>query len=385
MNTKTFYEFFAGGGMARLGLGPDWLCTFANDFDPVKAATYAANWGSEHFRDENINRLSVQDLPGTADMAWASFPCQDLSVAGNAAGIGTASSQTRSGAFWSFWSLIEALIVERRAPNVVVLENVYGSLTSNQGRDFAVICRCLALAGYRFGAVILDAISFLPHSRPRMFLVAVRGDVAIPERLISDGPISDLHPKAMEQAIARLSEVDQLQWVWWNVPPAPASRPALLDLLEPDDAVSWHDSTATLKLLSMMSPLNRKKLDRMVQSGRRCVGTIYKRTRVEDGRRVQRAELRDDGVAGCLRTPGGGSSRQFLIIVDGSDIRTRLLSAREAARLMGLPDTYRLPVRYNDAYHLAGDGLAVPVVAYLAQSIINPLLKESCLSPSLAA
>jgi len=385
MNTKTFYEFFAGGGMARLGLGSEWECTFANDFDPIKAATYSANWGSDHFRDENINRLTAQDLPGTADMAWASFPCQDLSLAGNAAGIGTASSQTRSGAFWSFWSLIEALIVERRAPKVVVLENVYGSLTSNQGRDFAVICRCLALAQYRFGAMILDAVSFVPQSRPRMFLVAVREDVAIPGTLIADEPVGNLHPRAMQQALARLSDVDQSQWLWWNVPPVSASRSSLLDLLEPDDAVSWHDATETQKLLAMMSPLNRKKLDRMVKSGVRCVGTIYKRTRIEMGRRVQRAELRDDGIAGCLRTPGGGSSRQLLVVVDQSNIHTRLLSAREAARLMGLPDTYKLPARYNDAYHLAGDGLAVPVVAYLARSIINPLVEESYLVPSLAA
>jgi DNA (cytosine-5)-methyltransferase 1 len=385
MNTKPFYEFFAGGGMARLGLGPEWQCTFANDFDPVKAAAYSANWGSEHFRDENINKLCAQDLPGIADLAWASFPCQDLSLAGNAAGLGTASSQTRSGAFWAFWSLIEALVVEERAPKLVVLENVYGSLTSNQGRDFAVICRCLALANYRFGAMILDAVSFLPQSRPRMFLVAVRADVEIPERLIADGPVGSLHPKAMGQVLSQLADVDRSQWVWWNAPPVSASRPALLDLLESDDVVSWHDRTTTQKLLNMMSPLNRKKLDRMVQSGRRCVGTIYKRTRIEDGLRVQRAELRDDGIAGCLRTPGGGSSRQSVVVVDQSGIRTRLLSAREAARLMGLPDTYKLPTRYNDAYHLSGDGLAVPVVAYLSKAIITPILDESFVIPSLAA
>lgn len=385
MNAKTFYEFFAGGGMARLGLGSDWQCTFANDFDPVKAATYSANWGSEHFRNEDVNLLCARDLPGVADLAWASFPCQDLSLAGNAAGIGTAASQTRSGAFWAFWNLIEGLIAEQRAPKVVVLENVYGSLTANQGRDFATICRCLALADYRFGAVILDAISFLPQSRPRMFLVAVRGDIEIPDRLIADGPLGFLHPKAMEQALLRLAEVDQSQWVWWRVPFVQTSRPTLLDMLEPDTTVSWHDYGTTQRLVGMMSPLNRQKLDQMVRSGKRCVGTIYKRTRIEDGKRVQRAELRDDGVAGCLRTPGGGSSRQLILVVDQSGIRTRLLSAREAARLMGLPDTYQLPSRYNDAYHLAGDGLAVPVVAHLSQSIINPLVDESCVIPSLAA
>ena len=371
--------------MARLGLGEGWQCLLANDFDPVKAAAYQENWGSDHFRGGDINDLTTADLTGFADLAWASFPCQDLSLAGNSMGLGTATEQTRSGAFWAFWSLMEGLVVERRAPKIVVLENVYGALTANTGRDFAVICRCLALAGYRFGAVILDAIDFLPQSRPRMFLVGVRGDIEIPTRLISAGPLRHLHPKAMGQALSRLAEVDQAQWVWWNVPAKSAGGASLLDLLEPDDRVLWHDDEASKRLIGMMSAVNRQKLERMIASGKRCAGTIYKRTRVEGGLRVQRAELRDDGVAGCLRTPGGGSSRQLVVVVDQATVRTRLLSAREAARLMGLPDSYRLPTRYNDAYHLAGDGLAVPVVAHLVQYVINPILDESCAIPSLAA
>lgn len=371
--------------MARLGLGADWRCQFANDFDPIKASTYRENWGHDHFRDDDINDLRPVDLVGCADLAWASFPCQDLSLAGNALGLGTATDQTRSGAFWAFWSLMEGLASEGRAPKIIVLENVYGSVTANKGRDFAIICHCLALAGYRFGAMILDAIAFLPQSRPRMFLVAVRGDLPIPNRLVADGPVGSLHPKAMEQALSRLAEVDRGQWVWWKMPNPSVKRPSLLQLLEPDECVQWHDDESTLKLIGMMSALNRKKLQRMVESGRRSVGTIYKRTRIEGGRRVQRAELRDDGVAGCLRTPGGGSSRQFVVVVEGASIRTRLLSAREAARLMGLPDSYRLPQRYNDAYHLAGDGLAVPVVAHLAQHLISPVLDESCSVSSLAA
>lgn len=371
--------------MARLGLGADWQCQFANDFDAVKAAAYRENWGCGHFRDDDVNNLKPSDLSGCADLAWASFPCQDLSLAGNAMGLGTAAAQTRSGAFWAFWSLMEGLALEGRAPKIIALENVYGALTANKGQDFAVICRCLALAGYRFGAMILDAVAFLPQSRPRMFLVAVRGDIPIPNRLVADRPIGWLHPKAMGQALSLLAGSDQAQWVWWKVPNPVAHRPQLLELLEPDHLVAWHDDEMTQKLIGMMSEINRQKLRRMAATGRRCVGTIYKRTRVERGHRVQRAELRDDGVAGCLRTPGGGSSRQFVIIVEGSSIRTRLLSAREAARLMGLPDSYRLPRRYNDAYHLAGDGLAVPVVAYLAQHLINPVLDESVSVSSLAA
>src|SRR5207237_489911 len=108
-------------------------------------------------------------------------------------------------------------------------------------------------------------------------------------------------------------------------------------------------------LLGLMAPLHRQKLAR---AGANAVGTIYRRTRA-DG---QRAEARFDGIAGCLRTPAGGSSRQTVVVKDGRRIRTRLLTAREAARLMGVPDDYPLPERYNDAYHLFGDGVAAPVV-----------------------
>jgi DNA (cytosine-5)-methyltransferase 1 len=122
-----------------------------------------------------------------------------------------------------------------------------------------------------------------------------------------------------------------------------------------------------------MSPINRKKLEQAKKMGVRMVGGIYKRTRVEKGKRVQRAEVRFDDIAGCLRTPVGGSSRQSIIIVEGSSVRSRLLSPREAARLMGLPDSYKLPENYNAAYHLSGDGVAVPVVRYLAANILEPL------------
>ena len=124
-----------------------------------------------------------------------------------------------------------------------------------------------------------------------------------------------------------------------------------------------------------MSPLNIAKVHAAMKFGHRVVGTIYKRTR-GDGRggKTQRAEVRFDGIAGCLRTPVGGSSRQAIMIVKGESIRSRLLSPREAARLMGLPDSYQLPENYNDAYHLAGDGLAVPVVRFLAKNLLEPIL-----------
>ena len=73
----------------------------------------------------------------------------------------------------------------------------------------------------------------------------------------------------------------------------------------------------------------------------------------------------------------GGSSRQTIMIVEGDEARSRLLSPREAARLMGLPEDYTLPDNYNEAYHLAGDGLVVPVIRHIAKNILEPVLAAS--------
>ncbi|NEX94953.1 DNA cytosine methyltransferase, partial [Caulobacter sp. 17J65-9] len=106
----------------------------------------------------------------------------------------------------------------------------------------------------------------------------------------------------------------------------------------------------------------------------RRVGALYRRVRVEHGVRAQRAEVRFDGLAGCLRTPAGGSSRQFIVVVENGAVRARLLTPREAARLMGLPDDYRLPAATTAALKVAGDGVAVPVVRALAAQVLEPLL-----------
>lgn len=368
-----FYEFFAGGGMARAGLGEGWNCLFANDFDPKKAAAYCANWGDDHLHVGDVAKVKSDQLPGVPDMVWGSFPCQDLSLAGAGAGL----SGNRSGTFWPFWRLVKKLAAEGRAPQTIVLENVYGALTSHDGKDFAAIGDALSEAGYNFGAAVIDAALFLPQSRPRLFIVAVHSSIPIDDALLIEAPSSQWHPQALLKAQMKLSKKAKLNWVWWNLP-APALRnSALSDLIEENPkSVKWHTQAETNRLIGMMSKVNREKLDAAKKSKTRQVGSIYKRTRVEDGVKVQRAEVRFDETAGCLRTPGGGSSRQTIIIVERGKVRSRLLSTREAARLMGLDDSYILPDRYNDAYHLAGDGVAVPVVRFLATHLIEPLISR---------
>jgi DNA (cytosine-5)-methyltransferase 1 len=367
-----FYEFFAGAGMVRAGLGPSWSCLFANDFDPKKAASYAANWGVGQLMIEDIANLTVNDLAGSADLAWASFPCQDLSLAGAGEGL----KGNRSGTFWPFWKLMRALATEGRPPRMIVLENVCGALTSHEGKDFAAIGAALAGGGYRFGAVVMDAAHFLLQSRPRLFIVAVRSTLSVPDRLIADGPVAPWHPSALIVAHEKLSKRAKAAWTWWRLPPPPVRNTAFSDLIEETPkGVRWHTQGETKHLLSLMSSANLAKVESAKKAGRRMVGGIYRRTRTDDdGAKVQRAEIRFDDIAGCLRTPAGGSSRQSIMIVQGGVVRSRLLSPREAARLMGLPEDYVLPENYNQAYHLVGDGVGVPVIRFLAAHILEPIL-----------
>lgn len=365
----SFYEFFAGGGMARLGLGKAFIPIFINDFDPKKASAYRANFPKScTLMERDIHELTIGDLPGRADLAWASFPCQDLSLAGAGAGL----KGDRSGTFWGFWNLMSGLCDSGRAPRVIVLENVCGAITSNYGDDFCAILKALHMKGYRFGPLVMDAIDFVPQSRPRLFIVAVRSDVQLPQRLVANTFHRWWHPLSLQFAEDVLDKALQSSWLWWKMPEPPRRGLNLEDIIEENpEGVHWHRAEETLRLLAMMTPPNREKVEMALQSGNRIVGTLYKRTR--NG--AQRAEVRFDGVAGCLRTPAGGSSRQTVIIVENGEIRTRLLSPREAARLMGLPDSYVLPQSYNDSYHLVGDGLAIPVVRHLAKHIIIPVLK----------
>jgi DNA (cytosine-5)-methyltransferase 1 len=365
--SRTFYEFFAGGGMARLGLGAGWTCAFANDFDSTKAGAYRANFADavDHFRQGDVWKLEASDLPGVADLAWASSPCQDFSLAGARAGL----AGGRSSAFFGFWRLVQALAAEGRSPRTVVIENVSGLLTSHAGADFTALCRALADQGYRFGALEIDAARFLPQSRPRVFVIATREPV--PAALVGDSPFQT---RAVREAQARLPADLQALWVRWRGDAPAARNTDLAAILDPDDSAAWHAPARTQALIDLMAPLHRARIAAAQASGGRTVGGLFRRMRVENGVRVQRAEARFDGLAGCLRTPRGGSSRQTLVVIDNGEVRTRLISPREAARLMGLPETYSLPKAATSALHVAGDGVAVPAVRWLAATILEPLL-----------
>lgn len=363
----TFYEFFAGGGMARIGLGPEWTCLFANDVDAMKCAAYRDNFGGEELLKADIRSLTAADLPGRADLAWASFPCQDLSLAGDRQGLAAG----RSGLFYEFMYLIRKLISENRSPDLVVVENVTGLITSHGGADFRSVVECFVASGYVVSGAVIDAARFLPQSRRRLFLVASRADAETRE----SSPAEQFAPASLQRAVAALPAPLRDAWRWPALPQPPRRNADLIDIVERRaPAAAWLDERATARLLSQMAPAHRKAVEARRSASARAVGTVFRRIRREDGRSVQRAEVRYDGLAGCLRTPAGGSSRQFLLVTENSKTRARLLSPRECARLMGLDDDYRLPMSATAAYKLTGDGVVAPVVRWTAEHWLAPLL-----------
>ncbi|KYP88559.1 cytosine methyltransferase [bacteria symbiont BFo1 of Frankliniella occidentalis] len=373
---KKFYEFFAGSGMARAGLGAAWKCAFANDFDHKKGQAYRQNWGAEDLFIGDVKSVTLDQLHEKVNLIWASFPCQDLSLAGAGAGL----RGERSGTFWPFWSLVKQKIASGQSPEIIALENVCGMLTSHKGEDFAAICSAFNDIGYKFGAMVIDASLFLPQSRPRLFIIGVRDDIELADGMTTTAPTKNWHTRTLLKAYENLPHTVKHNWIWWDLPVPEKREVVFADLVESNpESVKWHSPEETAQILGMMTTVNLAKVEAArIQSkseNKKVVGTIYKRTRTDtNGVKAQRAEVRFDDVAGCLRTPGGGSSRQVIMVVEKGTVWTRLISSRETARLMGLPDDYMLPKNYNEAYHLTGDGVVVPVVSYIARHIFDPLL-----------
>ena len=209
----------------------------------------------------------------------------------------------------------------------------------------------------------------------------------IPRQLVAGGPQEGWHPDTLIEAHSSMTAAAKRNWVWWNI-----SKPRCADhwFHRPDRRRPDRGGMApafTDKILAGPHVAGKsQESGRCDESGHRTVGGVYRRTRPdENGINRQRAEVRFDDIAGCLRTPAGGSSRQTILVVEGKTVRSRLLSPREAARLMGLSDDYILPTRYNDAYHVCGDGVCAPVVRHIAACILEPMLNANRASELVAA
>ncbi|MFT4187528.1 MAG: DNA (cytosine-5-)-methyltransferase [Aeromicrobium sp.] len=349
-------EFFAGIGLARLGLDAAGLdVAWANDFDPQKTLLYTHQHGGDHYVEQDIATVGGDDLPDV-ELAWSSFPCTDLSLAGNRRGLNNGS---QSSTFWHFTRVLEEM-GERRPP-VVALENVVGFATSHGGDDLAQAITELNRLGYSVDVLALDARRFVPQSRPRIFLVAA---LAAPADTADTG--SELRPDWLQTPFGDPS-------LRTHRAALPAPPPPLTEGFGTlaDRRGDWWDDDRTAAFVDSLSPLQAARLAQLQSARSISYRTAYRRTR--QGR--ARWEVRADDIAGCLRTARGGSSKQAVVRTGRGRTRVRWMSAGEYARLMGAGDFDLTPARDSQALFGFGDAVCVPVVSWLAEHYLLPLLR----------
>lgn len=353
-------EFFAGMGLVRRAMesGPAagrWETVFANDIDPVKCRLYRAWFGDGELREGDIGGLSAGDIP-PAELWTASFPCTDLSLAGRGAGIHAG----QSGAVWALLGLLGETPAERK-PRWVLFENVPALLTSHGGADVRALVRALNDLGYGVDPLLVNASRFTAQSRARVFLIASR-DESTGERGLAEEHAA--RPAGVRRAVEGNAD---LSWRSRRLPALPARGAALDGVFEsiPVDDGRWWNEKRRAYFLEQIHPAHAALAERLTRGETIERRTAFRRVRAIDGVKRSVIELRDDGLAGCLRTPKGGSAKQIVFEAGRGESRVRFMTALEAARLQGVE--HALPEGFSETELLfaLGDAVCVPAVRWV--------------------
>lgn len=368
-------EFFAGIGLMRAGLeAAGFEVAWANDIEPRKQQIYAANFGADEYVIGDVRNVRGRDVPDV-DAATASFPCTDLSLAGQRSGLGSSRQQhlrpDGSSMFWEFARVLGEM--ESRRPLIALLENVLGFASSNGGSDLARAVLALNSLGYSCDVLAIDARHFVPQSRPRLFIVGLLDPSPEDRKTELEGQPAWL---------SRLRSIPEARLHRRALPALPEGPTDLNDVVETEtsELLEWWDHIRVERFIESLSELNHQRLDAMLRRGDIERRTAYRRTR--NGRAVW--EIRDDGIAGCLRTARGGSSKQALVEAGREHLRIRWMTPREYSRLMGASN-FKLGDRTTNALFGLGDAVCVPVVKWLCDHYISKDVRAPKFTTALAA
>lgn len=362
-------EFFAGIGLMRTALDPLGVdVVWANDIEPMKAKAYLINFPQalNNLVIDDICKIEGGSLPHDIELATASFPCVDVSIAGNRQGI----YGKRSGLFWQFLRIIGELPT---IPKVILLENVRGLVSSNDGKDLRDMLHCLSEVGYSSDIISIDSRHFVPQSRQRIFIVGIAKSVISTDAIRGIPPISDVRPRWIVGAHAAHRRGALMHYV--NLPMLPTGPADLSTVIERDAPhADWWEKDRVRKFVDSLSSEQRSRFEALRRAGTVSFRTAYRRTR----HGVAVWEVRRDGISGCLRTTSGGSSRQALIELGrDNDPRIRWMTPREYAKLMGAPDYRLLAGTPNQQLFGLGDAVVVDVVRWVGQHYLLHALRPT--------
>jgi len=159
-------ELFCGIGGFRHGLekaSTQFETVFANELDRYAASIYRRHWPNNTLCEGDIRNIQTQDIP-EFDLLCGGFPCQPFSVAGKRQGL-----RDQRGTL--FQEILR--IAKTKQPPVLLLENVPGILSIEQGKTFQAILEELGNLGYICEWKVLDSKFFgVPQQRRRVFIIA---------------------------------------------------------------------------------------------------------------------------------------------------------------------------------------------------------------------
>lgn len=369
---QTVADFFAGIGLVSMGLErAGWKTVYALDYEEEKATAYTNQFGSGHYHTKNIAEEMGKNIPDVT-LAHASFPCTDLSVAGARKGI----HKGESSAFWHFVRILNEMkeVHGEGRPPLVLLENVEGLLTSNGGKDLRAVLESLNKLNYNVDLLRIDASKFVPQSRVRLFMVGVHNNVV--KKFDSDDLLqefhlcsSDVRPKKILEFISKNAD---LNWYFHSLPNLPERKMILEDII--DTKAEWWDEKRSMRAYNQMHKRHQLLIDQKKQEKKYSYFPAFRRMRLRDGKPQSTVEIRTDGIAGCLRTPKGGSARQILVRAGFGKFDVRLINGEEAARLMGA-DEFKIDptLSLNQVLFGFGDAVCVPVLEWIGNRYFNSL------------
>jgi DNA (cytosine-5)-methyltransferase 1 len=329
-NKVKFIDLFAGIGGTRLAFeAAGGECIFTSEWDRFAQQTYRNNFGEEHQIFGDISKINEKEIPNH-EILLAGFPCQPFSLAG-------VSKKNSLGKAHGFSCPIQgnlffdvARIVQAKKPEVVVLENVKNLLSHDQGRTFEIIKTTLENdLGYSMSYRVFDARSFVPQHRERVIIVATKGkkifdfdDVRIPKRT----PIlrEILHSEATDRA--------------WE--------PRFLDQRNGKVLSKYTLSDSLWSYLQGYAEKHRLKGN----------GFGYGLFGQSDVARTLSARYHKDGSE---------------ILIKQNRKNPRRLTPREAARIMGFPDTFQITVSDTQAYRQFGNSVVVPLISEISKSVMK--------------
>ncbi|AEE23376.1 DNA-cytosine methyltransferase [Glaciecola sp. 4H-3-7+YE-5] len=379
---KTFVDFFAGIGLVEIGLtNTGWHHLLSVDYSELKRDVYKLNFGKNHaefYRCADIFEVDGTEVPESF-LAHASFPCTDVSSAGPRKGV---QDGNESSAIDSFLRIVSEMADKK--PAVLMLENVKGLITSHGGKDLRFLVKHINSLGYAVDLVCIDAKNFVPQSRKRVFLICQNTEYEEVQTATSDS-LKDLSECDVrcKSVTAFIKQNCDLNWVVKDLPKLPKLVKKLPDIIDNHENVWWTEERTDYLITQMFDRHSSWLIDNIEMEEFRYA-TAFRRMRERNGKKQSTAEIRNDGIAGCLRTAKGGSAKQILLRTGKGEIKARLLSPLECARLMGADEFDFNGFSANDAFYCLGDAVCVDVIKWLDNNYLTPLynnLKNSFKKP----